>query len=159
LIFLCSAILTFVAPAYGNPEVTKEELGEIKNRLHNKGEELKIITHELERIKGELNEITEKLKNTEVRSETGADPKVIQKALTILGYYDGKLDGDFGPKSKKALHSFQSKEKLESSDQLNSQSCIRLADRISHKKTKKFSNKEISELVSGLLGICRQLAQ
>jgi hypothetical protein len=44
--------------------------------------------------------------------DTGAQVKVLQRALTLLGYPAGKVDGDYGPATVSAVMSFQSKSGL-----------------------------------------------
>jgi peptidoglycan hydrolase-like protein with peptidoglycan-binding domain len=39
-------------------------------------------------------------------------PKLIQQALKNAGLYDGKVDGNIGPKTKKAIEAFQSQNGL-----------------------------------------------
>ncbi|MBF0503957.1 MAG: peptidoglycan-binding protein [Candidatus Omnitrophica bacterium] len=39
-------------------------------------------------------------------------PKLIQQALKNAGLYDGKVDGNIGPKTKKAIEAFQSQNSL-----------------------------------------------
>ena len=39
-------------------------------------------------------------------------PKLIQQALKNAGLYDGKIDGNIGPKTKKAVEAFQSQNGL-----------------------------------------------
>jgi peptidoglycan hydrolase-like protein with peptidoglycan-binding domain len=145
--------------AYCEEKATTQELDEIKGKLSNKEQELKIITHELGRIKNELDEIADSIKNTGVKIEKTdqEDFKVVQTALKMLGYYDGEVDGIFGPKTNNALKSFHKKEKLDSTWRLNSKLCIRLADRVSNKKHKGLSPEEVNQVVSELLGLCRQL--
>lgn len=41
-----------------------------------------------------------------------ATKKDVQQALKKAGYYDGKIDGKIGSRSKKAIHEFQSDHKL-----------------------------------------------
>lgn len=41
-------------------------------------------------------------------------PKQIQQALKNAGFYDGKIDGNIGPKTKKAIEAFQSQNSLKS---------------------------------------------
>jgi len=41
-----------------------------------------------------------------------ATPKGIQQALKNAGIYDGKIDGNIGPKTKKAIEAFQSQNGL-----------------------------------------------
>jgi peptidoglycan hydrolase-like protein with peptidoglycan-binding domain len=43
---------------------------------------------------------------------TGADISILQFELLQLGYYDGKIDGVYGPKTAAAVASFQEDEKL-----------------------------------------------
>jgi hypothetical protein len=44
--------------------------------------------------------------------DTGAQVKVLQRALTLLGYPTGKVDGDYGPATVSAVMSFQRKSSL-----------------------------------------------
>ena len=39
-------------------------------------------------------------------------PKLIQQALKNAGLYDGKVDGNIGPRTKKAIEAFQSQNGL-----------------------------------------------
>ncbi|MBP3649074.1 MAG: peptidoglycan-binding protein [Clostridia bacterium] len=45
--------------------------------------------------------------------EDNSDVKKLQKALKILGYYDGKLDGDYGSGTTAAVKAYQEDHKLE----------------------------------------------
>jgi hypothetical protein len=44
--------------------------------------------------------------------DTGAQVKRLQRALAVLGYSPGKVDGSYGPATKKALTRFQQANKL-----------------------------------------------
>jgi hypothetical protein len=46
--------------------------------------------------------------------DTGAQVKVLQRALAQLGYTVGKVDGDYGPATKTAVGQFQTAQKLTS---------------------------------------------
>jgi len=54
---------------------------------------------------------------TETEPATNADiskptPKLIQQALKNAGLYDGKVDGNIGPRTKKAIEAFQTQNGL-----------------------------------------------
>jgi hypothetical protein len=44
--------------------------------------------------------------------DTGAQVKILQRALTALGFSPGKADGDYGPSTQSAVESFQASKKL-----------------------------------------------
>lgn len=44
--------------------------------------------------------------------DTGAQVKLLQKALKSLGFYSGTVDGDFGPGTQSAVEQFQSAHSL-----------------------------------------------
>jgi Putative peptidoglycan binding domain len=46
------------------------------------------------------------------QGDSGAQVKLLQKALAALGYQTGKADGSFGPATKQALVAFQTAQKL-----------------------------------------------
>lgn len=46
------------------------------------------------------------------KGSKGEEVKTLQRLLKALGYKTGTIDGDFGTKTDKALHDFQSKERL-----------------------------------------------
>lgn len=41
------------------------------------------------------------------QGDKGAAVETLQTKLSKLGYYDGRLDGDYGPKTKAAVLAFQ----------------------------------------------------
>lgn len=50
---------------------------------------------------------------------TGADVLEVQKRLSILGYYDGALDGIYGEGMKKSLVTFLNKNNIELTDEIS----------------------------------------
>ena len=54
-------------------------------------------------------EATEPAMNADISKPT---PKLIQQALKNAGLYDGKVDGNIGPRTKKAIEAFQSQNGL-----------------------------------------------
>lgn len=55
--------------------------------------------------------VVEKVAAAEIPQDK-PDNKGIQQALKDLGFYQGQIDGDLGPKSKAAIRAFQSKNGL-----------------------------------------------
>src|SRR5699024_4470511 len=64
------------------------------------------------------------LKQVEQLSESiypgmhGEDVKIVQKALQYFGYYEGELDGIFGPLTKKALEIAEEEHGIELSEEV-----------------------------------------
>jgi membrane-bound lytic murein transglycosylase B len=52
----------------------------------------------------------------EARPLTQAEREAIQRGLTAAGFYDGKIDGRFGPVTRLAIHAFQRKAGIAKAD-------------------------------------------
>lgn len=50
------------------------------------------------------------LRDFDARSLTWADKRFLQAALAFEGHYNGLLDGDWGPRSQRALNSYTRRE-------------------------------------------------
>ena len=144
----------------------KASFDDLTRKLSDKEQELRIITHELSRIRKELEEIAGSFEGAAAvarerkSSEGGTDQedfKRVQRALKLLGYYDGEIDGIFGPQTNGALKSFRDKERLDVSWRLNSAMCLRLTDRLNSEKIQGLSDEDRNDMVLGLMDLCRRL--
>ena len=54
-------------------------------------------------------------------------PQQIQEALKSAGYYDGKVDGTIGPKTKKAIEKFQTENGLKADGKVGHKTWAKLA--------------------------------
>lgn len=65
----------------------------------------------------------------------GKEVRELQEQLQRLGFYKGKLDGDFGPQTQKALIAFKSKERLSNTDEADTETFQRLNRLINEKES------------------------
>ena len=56
-----------------------------------------------------FNKLKEMMKDTFKKGDKGEGVKALQKTLKSAGFDPGKDDGDFGPKTEKAVQDFQKK--------------------------------------------------
>ena len=63
------------------------------------------------------------------------DPKIVQEALVWMGFYAGPLDGEIGPSSLNAIHSFQKSINHPSADSLSDEEAGVLMRRAVERKT------------------------
>ena len=59
-------------------------------------------------------------------------PKQIQQALKVAGFYSGKIDGNIGPKTKKAIEEFQAQNGLKADGKVGAKTWEALSAHLNH---------------------------
>ncbi len=109
-ILLFAIALSITGLVAGCATTDKNEINALESRISSL--ERKTVASEPQEMTSEEAVSTTQEQATEVAAPETPSKEDIQAALKNAGYYDGTVDGKFGPKTQKAIQDFQAANEL-----------------------------------------------